>query len=312
MKQACITSTSRFSEGFRLTVEAFVQILTYVYICALPVDDELIGEALVAFGAEDVRALKVGGQKTVRLVRIAERELVLKVIAVESDEPNALRRAQREVELLQQIDHDNVVKVASDLVELGNPVCGAAWLEEYLEGTDLIDELGTQWAWPDVKSMALDVAKGLSALHEVRVVHRDLSAHNVRRTSDGHYVLMDPGFARHMLRSGLTVGGQPGTLGYLSPEHLQSYSGAPTPASDVFCVGVLMYTALAGQQPIPYEGDPGEYLMRLAEVAIPDISDFRDDLSPEALTLLERTMHPQPARRPRNGAQLAEALEEVQ
>jgi serine/threonine protein kinase len=83
---------------------------------------------------------------------------------------------------------------------------------------------------------------------------------------------MDPGFARHTLRSGLTVGGQPGTPGFLSPEHLGSYSGAPTPSSDVFCVGILVFVALTGELPIPYSGDLTDYLVRLAQV---EVGDYR-------------------------------------
>lgn len=276
---------------------------------SLSVDDEVWQEALGLLEAEDVQELRIGGQKMVRLVRVGGTECVLKVVAIESDAPDALRRAQREVELLQTVDSDYVVKVASDLVELGDPVVGAAWLEEYLDGADLADELGDEWEWERARDMARDIAAGLGAMHDVKVVHRDLSASNVRHVADARYVVMDPGFARHTLRSGLTLGGQPGTLGFLSPEHLQSYSGSPTPASDVFCVGVLLYAALTGQQPIPYEGDPGDYLQRLFEVEVTDIGQARPDLPVPAMELIRSMLHPQPARRPRNGNQLASSLE---
>lgn len=247
----------------------------------------------------------------VRLVRRDGNECVLKVVGIESDAPDALRRAQREVELLKALDSDHVVKVESDLVEIGNPVVGASWLEEYLDGVDLADELGAQWSWDDTRKMGREVALGLGAMHEVKVVHRDLSASNVRHVDGGRYVVMDPGFARHTLRSGLTVGGQPGTLGFLSPEHLQAYSGSPTPSSDVFCLGVLMYTALTGNQPIPFTGDPGEYLGRLLDAEIPDVAGIRPDLPAPAVELITSMLHPQPARRPRNGNRVAALLEDL-
>lgn len=281
------------------------------YIVSVPVDQALLNDAMVALAVTDVRELRPGGQKTVRLVEQAGTELVMKVIALESGAPDALRRAQREVELLQQIDNDHVVKVASDLVELDDPLRGAAWLEEYLDGDDLSDHLGSPWDWDATKSMALEIADGLSALHAVKVVHRDLSPNNIRRTADGRHVVMDPGFARHTLRSGLTVGGHPGTPGFLSPEHLQSFSGAPIAASDVFCVGILVFAALTGQQPIPYAGDVSDYLGRLWRVEMTDIVTLRNDLSPECVALVRRMLHPQPARRPRHGARLVEALNVV-
>lgn len=275
----------------------------------MSVDQPLIDEALAALDAEPVRSLRDGGQKTVRLVKRNGEELVLKVIAIESGLPDALRRAQREVELLQTIDNARVVKVASDLVELGDPLRGVAWLEEYLEGEDFGDLLADRWSWDEVAAMARDVGEGLASLHEINVVHRDLSANNVRRLTSGRFVVMDPGFARHTLRSDLTLGGQPGTPGYASPEHLGAYSGAPTPASDVFCVGILMFLALTGDLPIPVRGDLADYVARLARVEVQDLTALRPDLPAAAAALVRRTLHPQSARRPRNGRRLVEALE---
>lgn len=277
----------------------------------MPVDQALLDEALAELGASDVRELKTGGQKTVRLVEQAGTELVMKVIALESGSPDALRRAQREVELLQQIDNPHVVKVASDLVELGAPVHGVTWLEKYLEGDDLSDLFAAPWDWDATKQMGIHVADGLGAMHGVSVVHRDLSANNVRRTAGGLYVVMDPGFARHTLRSGLTVGGQPGTYGFLSPEHLGAFSGVPTPASDVFCVGILAFVALTGELPIAFSGDVSDYIDRLGRVEVTDIETLRNDLSPDRLAIIRRMLHPQPARRPRNGLRLKSALEGI-
>jgi serine/threonine-protein kinase len=123
---------------------------------------------------------------------------------------------------------------------------------------------------------------------------------------------MDFGFARYTLRSGLTVAGQPGTPGYLSPEHLNAYSGVPMPASDVFGVGILMYQALTGQVPIPFLGDELDYLQRLSRVEILDIAAARTDLSDPQAGLVRRMLHPQPARRFINGGKLATALESEQ
>jgi serine/threonine protein kinase len=273
------------------------------------VDDSLVAMALTALGVTDDRALRPGGQKAVRLVRRGTERLVMKVIPVPSSTADALRRAEREVELLRSLQDPHVVRVVSDLAELGEPVSGAAWLEEYLDGDDLGSHLGPQWPWEETAVMGLHVARGLAAGHAKSVVHRDLSANNVRRTSDGTYKVMDFGFARHTLRSGLTIAGQPGTPGFLSPEHLHTYSGAPTAASDVFCVGILMFTALAGELPIPWEGDDATYIRNLMEVRVPNLAAIRPDLSTAQVRLVERCLHRQPARRFLNGQRLAEAIE---
>lgn len=279
----------------------------------MPVDDGLVDQAAKALEVAVVRELKPGAQKRVCVVDGESGEQVMKVIAVGSSRPDALRRARREVDLLAALDSPNVVRVGSELVELGEPVVGAAWLEELLDGDDLSASLTTEWAWSDVAEMGLHIARGLGAMHRKQVIHRDLSPNNVRRCADGTYKVMDPGFARHTLRSGLTIGGQPGTAGYLSPEHIYTYSGAPTAPSDVFAVGILMYQALTTQPPIPYLGDDTDYLRRLARVEIvEDIGTARPDLDPEQMKFIRRTLHKQPARRFLNGERLAKALEYLQ
>lgn len=119
---------------------------------------------------------------------------VAKVVAVGHTSDDTLTRARREVELLAGIDSPNVVKVESDLITIGGPVRGAAWLEEYLDCGDLGPLLGTrEWTWFEVRQMGVEVANGLAEGHARKVIHRDLSANNVRRLSNGTYKVLDFG-----------------------------------------------------------------------------------------------------------------------
>ena len=256
-----------------------------------------------------VQPLVQGGQKQVHVVEDASgNRQVLKLIDLgRAADPAALQRAHREVDLLKSIDHPNVVKVTSELHEIGSPATAAYWLEEHLDGVDL-RYCGSGWAEPDLVSLGRDVAAGLGALHEKHVVHRDLSPGNVQRVASGRYVVIDPGFAKHTLRSGLTVGGQPGTAGFMTPEHLQSYSGAPTAASDVFGCAALIYLAATGQPPVPFKGDDADYFRRLRNADHVPLAAVRADLSPGLIAVVERALHSQPARRYRNGGAFAAAL----
>lgn len=276
------------------------------------VDPALISEACTELGVSDVREIGApGGQKVVRQVVRGGDDLVLKVVALRSSAPTTLKRAEREVELLKSLASPHVVRVESDLITIGAPVRGAAWLEEFLDGGDLAAYLEPQWSWTEAADLGYQVADGLAAAHAAGVIHRDLSPNNVRRLSTGTYKVMDFGFARHTLRTGITVAGagQPGTPGFLSPEHLNAYSGVPMPSSDVFGVGILMYAALTGKLPIPYTGDDADYVRRLGRVEIADIGIKRTDLKPDQLAIVRRMLHPQPARRFLNGRKLADALE---
>jgi hypothetical protein len=119
------------------------------------VDQTLIDSALQELEVTDVGPIGApGGQKTVRHVQRGSEDLVLKVIAVGSSAPDALRRAEREVDLLASLDNPHVVGVASQLIELDDPVRGAAWLEEYLDGQDLSGLLfQRQWSWAEAADM---------------------------------------------------------------------------------------------------------------------------------------------------------------
>ena len=275
------------------------------------VDHGLIDGAAKGLGVADLRPFAPSGQKYVARARRGNDDVVLKVVELTGPHRDVtLERARREVDLLSRIDHDNVVRVLTGLEELGGrPVSGVAWLEQYLDGEDLRDRLASRWAWEDTHGMALDVARGLAAMHQQRAVHRDLSPGNVRCTTSGGFVIMDPGLARHIEESTLTGLFQPGTPGYMTPEH--AGMSRPTPASDVFAVGILMFYALTGRLPIPVGGDFDHYRIELRDGQAPSVGTVRDDLEPEQIEVVDTCLQRQSARRFLNGAELAERLERL-
>jgi len=272
---------------------------------------ELIERAAELLGVTDVGPIgAVGGQKAVRRVRTDAGDAVMKVIAVTSATSASLVRVGREVEWLKSRSNPHVVRVISELAVIGDPAVGAGWLEELLDGVDLGTRLGPRWAWSETRALIQDVASGLAEAHRSGIVHRDLSPNNVRCLLSGRFKIMDFGFARYMLEPGVTAfGQQPGTAGYLSPEHLNAFSGVPMPASDVFCLGILAYQALTGEPPIPFLGDVDEYIGRVRSVEVSqDIGNARPDLTREQHTLIRRMLHPQPARRFIDAGRLLDGL----
>jgi serine/threonine-protein kinase len=272
-----------------------------------PDDAALIAEASASHGVSVLSALRAGGQKMVMLVDSGAGQAVLKIVRVDATATGeALKRAHREAALLASISHPHVVKALTPAIELGIPPYAICWLEEALDGDDLRDIVGTPWGWTETQLMGQDVADALAELHRRGVVHRDVSAGNVRRLGSGSYKLLDPGFARHLHLSGLTGLHQPGTPGFCSPEHVQ-LGATPTPASDVFALGVLMWLALTGALPVQFV-DPITYAEELATRQIPSIAGVRPDLTSAQVVVVDRCLQRQVARRYFDGDEVRAAL----
>lgn len=266
---------------------------------------DLKDEAALAFGCVVLAELLAGGQKTVHKVEYNGVEGVLKVVRLASGLGEAYTRAEREVEFLETALEPNLVRVLAPTKMLGSPPQGIAWIEEFIPGDDLRTHLGSPWDPADTIQMIQDVSAALVRAHSEGVIHRDLSPGNIMRRPDGSFVVMDFGYARFLSRTGLTVH-QPGTPGYASPEHLNAYSGGPTPASDVFTIGLLACEALTGAQAIPFTGDMNDYTSRLrrAAVALPTLGPDFSDLD----ALIRRCVHIHPARRYLNAGELNAAI----
>ena len=92
---------------------------------------------------------------------------------------------------------------------------------------------------------------GLRALHSAGKLHRDIKPPNVLVTSDGRVVILDFGVSADLSRAVDEILSEApemvGTALYMAPE--QALAEAPTPASDWYSVGVMLYEALVGRPP---------------------------------------------------------------
>ncbi|MFI5503842.1 serine/threonine protein kinase [Corynebacterium kutscheri] len=268
-------------------------------------EKELISQGILALEMKNAERLADGSQKSVWKGLRNGTSAVAKIIFLSGNPVNdqaTTARAQREVELLRNIDSPQVVRPFTELIEIGDPPQVLAWSEEWLDGSDLTAHLHRQFTSAEAWKLIIDLAKGLTEIHNLEVVHRDLSPNNVRLKSDGSFVLMDPGFARHLAKTALTGILQPGTLGWRSPEHLPG--GEPVPSSDIFCLGILAFYFLAGQLPFDIKKEIVDHEFELRNCQAPSIANYRSDLDPDLVAVIDKCLQRDPGCRFINGAEL--------
>lgn len=227
------------------------------------------------------------------------------------DDPDALRRFEREARVAGGVRHPAVVStLASGTLHDG--ARERPWLAmEIVEGQtlrDLMRDLG-RLPEPLLRDLACQMAVALSAIHDAGVVHRDVKPGNVIITPDQRVRVMDLGVAvqvsdeARLTRTGMFVG----TLVYASPE--QFGSGPVGPASDLYSLGVMLYEACTGSQPFDAPDIRGvvrrhlEHVPRRAGEIDPAITPFFEEL-------LAHLLEKDPASRPESARALAEILEQ--
>jgi serine/threonine-protein kinase len=137
-------------------------------------------------------------------------------------------------------------------------------------------------------------------------VHRDVKPANVLVDWPRDAVkLADFGLARADDGVQTGTGIVLGTPAYMAPEQLAG--AVPTPRSDLYAVGVMLYELLAGR--LPYEGaSMGEWLRHVADEAVPDLRRLRPDLPEGVAALCTRLLAKRPADRPADGDAIAREL----
>jgi serine/threonine protein kinase len=193
-----------------------------------------------------------GGMGRVYLAQeeIGGRQAAVKILAAElAQDPGFLQRFQREVEILHTLDHPNIVK----FYESGYENSMYFYAMEYVDGQSLEEVLQAQGRlpWAEVLDLALQLCPALKHAHDHGIIHRDLKPPNLLRTSAGVVKLTDFGIAKVFAGTHLTgTGGVVGTAEYVSPEQA---AGKPvTKRSDLYSLGVVLYTLLTGRT--PFEG----------------------------------------------------------
>jgi serine/threonine protein kinase len=224
-------------------------------------------------------------------------EVALKV-GIESSLGHDTERFLRELELLGSLDHPGIAR----LLDTGAAEGHIYYAMELIRGRTLEEDVTARGPspWPRIAAIGRDVGAALAYVHEHEVVHRDIKPANILLAEWGPPRLIDFGLARRPHDPALTDRSEiVGTAHYLAPELLDE--AIFTPASDVFAFGVALYEALLGRHPVTDEVGPNvayEINAVYREGRVPRVRSLRPDCPAELALVIERTLEPQPSRRP--------------
>ena len=268
-------------------------------------------------GYEILQFLGRGGMGFV----IQARDLKLgRLVALKLPLPEKLRtpedreRFLREAKAAARLRHSNICPIY-EIGEAPAPPGGGEGQPYlalgYVEGTSL-----SQWA-KERKVTAREAAELLATLagavsyaHDHGVVHRDIKPANVMMDREsGQPMLMDFGLAKDMADEDAQLthdGAILGTPAYMAPEQAAGVQGLIGPRSDIYGLGALLYSLLAGRA--PFEGSFGEILKSVQTNEPASPRKLHQGLHRDLETICLKAMAKDPASRYATAADLAADL----
>jgi eukaryotic-like serine/threonine-protein kinase len=218
--------------------------------------------------------------------------------------PASVGRLKSEFRNVASVHHPNLVRLYELMESDGVPF----FTMELLDGRSLADHFaagtlakprGDAW-FAALRSVALQLALGLDALHRHSLIHLDVKPANILVEPGGRAVLLDFGIACRgeggAIRSRASMQGTPR---YMAPEQL--VGDVISPASDWYALGLILYELLAEH---PARGDDPWESLEEAEIAMRP-SAHRTDVPPDLDTLCADMLQRDAARRPAGSTVIA-------
>jgi serine/threonine protein kinase len=271
----------------------------------------IVAEALVP-GAhvgtyEVLDRLGTGGMGVVYRARDTRLGRVVALKVLRSDDPELLRRLDREARAASALNHPNIVQIYDVGVTAAQE--GEHYVVmEYVEGETLRPRLARgPLPIPELLDLGAQLTDGLARAHRAGIVHRDLKPENLMVTPDGLLKILDFGLAkvlppplgdldaretltRHATQAGMLLG----TLEYMSPE--QASGRVVDSRTDQFAVGVILAEMATGRS-LFHRDTPAEVLAAVIEREPEPLRRMRPDAPPALEGLVTRCLQKDPARR---------------
>src|SRR6202522_3778430 len=241
------------------------------------------------------------------------RLVAIKTISMAGQPPEDVReyreRFFREAEAAGRISHPGIVTI----FDVGQePESLEPYIVMEFVGGQSLDKLLTGEARKLPLDLALqlahELAEALDCAHSQGVVHRDLKPANILLTEDGHAKIADFGVAKLNLANHTLAGRALGTPAYMSPEQLNGE--AVDGRSDLFSLGVVLYTMVTGHR--PFQGNSAITGSFKVVNRDPVPATVLDSDLPKGLDYIgQRAMAKDPAERYQRGTEMALDIQDL-
>ena len=237
-----------------------------------------------------------------------------------TDDDHFRGRFESEIRALLKLNHPNIVQ----LLSYGQQDGMLFFSMELVEGNSLfqMQRQGHRFDWREVLVIARDVCQGLKHAHDRGVIHRDLKPGNLlmanrpeqqpeelKRKLPGIVKITDFGIAKSFGSSQNTGTNVLGTMDFMSPEQAK---GEPTTVrSDLYSLGTVMFTLLAGKPPFASKSVE-EGINNLIRAEVPPVSKVVPGVPREIDDLIGALMVKNPDERMPTALALSRTLEELE
>jgi len=235
-----------------------------------------------------------------------ERAVAIKILREDYAKDSAFReRFRQEAKSAANLSHPNIVTVH----DFGLNADQVFIVIEYIDGTDLktLIRKNGQFTIEETLDLMTQACAGIGYAHRAGLVHCDVKPHNMLVSLDNRLKVTDFGIARalatiHPDERLDVVWGSPH---YFSPE--QAAGGAPSPASDVYSLGIILYEMLTNQ--LPFNAGDATELARMHREETPISPSKHNPNIPEPLEeIILKVLSKEPSARYRTADQLGQVL----
>jgi len=227
------------------------------------------------------------------------RFVAIKVLKPEySNDKSFVNKFRGEAQSAAGLSHPNIVNV----YDVGDDGGLYYIVMELVEGITLkrfIERKG-KLEVKEAVGIAIQIAQGMEAAHDNRIIHRDIKPQNIIISRDGKVKVTDFGIAKATNSNTITSNAM-GSVHYLSPE--QARGGYSDEKSDIYSLGVTIYEMLSGKVPFAGDNTVSVALLHIQGEAMP-LRELDPTIPPSIDKIVQKCMQKRPEKRYHSASEL--------